>query len=145
MPYELAALAVSLISVVIATVSLVRTRRLDKITKDLRQKQLELIERDEKERNSAWVTAEVVDGVLLRIKNSGPSVARDVNFSFDDPEVKGSIYPEDIDKLPAPILQRMQSLDLCFGYPEHLVSFSGALEWKNPDGTEKRQEMHLYV
>ncbi len=155
--FELLYLLTTLLTVFIATVALVRTRRiqegqarLDRITSELAAKQLEFLKRAEREQAQASVVAELVKegrtDFAFYVSNAGPVMAYEVNFELlecaDSPLVKGD-YDR---KIPAPSIAPGSRVRLIaalhMGSP---LTYRARVSWKNPDQSTMSEEFFLSV
>lgn len=150
--YNLLSLLISLLAVIIAAVSLSRTRRvqeeqikLQKVTADLSAKQLTVLERDEKEKISADIHADLVNegggSYSFMISNIGSAPASNVEF---DTEPSSLILGDHERKLPAPILNPHGTIKLLANI--HMGSpptFKAKASWTNPDGKQDSKEFYL--
>ena len=148
--FELLYLLTTLLSVVVATVALLRTRRLDRITAELAAKQLELLNRADRERNQATLVAELVregqQKFAFYISNPGDAMAHDVNFELLDCEASPLVKGDYEQKIPAPSIAPGGRIRLVAAL--HLSSpltYQARVSWRNPDQTTASQEFFLAV
>ena len=140
----------------ISTVSLIRTRRFqtkqldfEAVTAALAKKQLKLIEKEEQARDQACLTAELVkiDRADYRfvIMNQGSSVASEVVFEIDPASPDNPLVKNECQrKLPYPSLQSGQSFTLIAAlHMGSAMSYQTHLRWKNPDGSQGANDIHL--
>jgi hypothetical protein len=152
--YELISLAVSILAVILAAASYVRTRvlgerqlKLEEATALLATKQLQLIEADQAARSTAKIEMNFVpDGKHHRlvIKNIGGVEARDIGFGF---EGKGNplVGTEYKDKIPIASLRPGQSVALQAIQDletDHKYIFN--VHWINADGKGAQDRITVY-
>ena len=152
--YETLTLVISLLAVFVSVISLMRTRTiasqqlaLEKRTADLAQKQLELIEAEEKAQSVAKIDVELVGSgsdYKFVIRNIGGVEAKDVRFSID-----GNGYPlvasEYAEKIPISVLRPGKCVELLA--PKTMACGSQYLTrvlWLNPDGTQGKDEIVVH-
>ncbi|HUU15967.1 MAG TPA: hypothetical protein VMW72_02360 [Sedimentisphaerales bacterium] len=154
--YEIISLFFASFAVAISVVSMVRTHKVqarqiefEAITAALAKKQLDLIEKEEQTQEKACVTAELVKvgrtDYRFVIMNQGSAVASDVTFEIDhtspDIPLAGNECKR---KLPYPSLQPGQSFTLIAALNMYsAMSYKTHLKWKNPDGSQGANDIHL--
>lgn len=153
--YEILALLVSLLAVVISAVSLIRLSRVQKqqvrlqeATAKLSERQLEVLEHEEKKKSRARLQAELVNegggNYVFCITNVGGTVAANVQLELvdclDSPLIEGDVK----EKLPAPILNAGDRIRLIaamdFGSPS---AYRAKVSWTNPNGEPASEEFYL--
>lgn len=146
--YEIGKLIITLGAFMISVISLYRTHRLQKVTAELRAKQLQIIEREEKQNAQADIHADLVHeggaDYSFLITNVGSVSAKDVQFELrncpNSPLVSGD-YDH---KLPAPILNPRGKIRLIaaihMGSPS---AFTALVSWTDPDGRRRLKEFYL--
>lgn len=155
-PYEITSLLIAIFAIVISVVSLIRASRnqtkqleFEAITAALAKRQLDLLEIKEQRREQAYVTAELVkvgrSGYRFVIMNQGVAVASDVTFGIDP---KSPDHPlvanECARKLPYPSLQPGHSFTLIAALSmDSAMSYNTQVKWKNPDGSQGTNNVHL--
>lgn len=154
--FEIASLVIAVVALVISGVSLCRARRVqarqlefEAITAALAKKQLELLERDERTQEQAYVTAELVrvgnTDYRFVITNQGAAVASDVTFQLDPKSPDNPLVANECRrKLPYPSLQPGQSFTLLAAL--HLgsaMSYNAQIKWKNPDASQGINDVHM--
>jgi uncharacterized membrane-anchored protein YhcB (DUF1043 family) len=157
-PYEIASLLIAIVAVVISVVSLVRARKVqakqlefEAVTAALAKKQLELLEKEEQTQEQARVTAELVKvgrtDYRFVITNLGVAVASDVNFEIDPKSLDNPLVANECArKLPYPSLQPGQSFTLIAALSMgSTMSYNTQLKWKNPDGSQGINNVHLSI
>jgi len=110
---------------------------------------LDLIEKEGQTQEKARVTAELVKvgrtDYRFVIMNQGSAVASDVTFEIDhtspDIPLAGNECKR---KLPYPSLQSGQSFTLIAAlHMRSAMSYHTHLKWKNPDGSQGANDIHL--
>lgn len=154
--YEALAIIVSCISALIAVLVLVGNRKLQKEANDLQratsklaEKQLSILEKEDKASNGARVKLDLIKESKGQFKffltNISEHDARNVSLSLildnpsDDPIIK-SEYKE---KLPVPVLSPGSSVSLIAAL--HLGSptaYNALVKWVNPNGQEESYETY---
>jgi hypothetical protein len=156
--YEIISSVVAGVAIVISVVSVVRTHKVqakqlefEAITAALAKKQLELLEKKEQRREQANLTAELVNvgrtDYRFVITNIGVAVASDVTFEIDPKSPDNPLVANEcVRKLPYPSLQSGQSFTLIAALSmESAMSYNTQLKWKNPDGSQGTNNVHLSV
>lgn len=155
--YEPLTLLLSIIATVISLVSLVRTRRmqeeqlkLERITAELSQRQLDrmTLEAEESKKADVRVTLERNrNDFRFRIRNEGKAKAKDVWVTLDsegsDNPLVGSEYKN---KIPIPFLSPDDEAFLIAAI--HIGSsgkYTLSARWINEDGSQSRKEFFLSV
>jgi hypothetical protein len=165
--YQILTLLLAALAAVISTISLVRSRQtqtkqleFQAVTAALAKKQLELLERQdglEKQNGSentsleekARVTAELVKvgkaDYRFVVLNQGRAIATDVTFEIDPASTDNPLVGNECQrKLPFPSLQPGQSFTLIAAlHISSAMSYDTHLKWKNPDGSQGVNDMHL--
>jgi len=155
-PYEIASLLIAIVALVISVVVLIRARKFqakqlefEAITAALAKKQLELLGKEEQTQEQAHVTAELVkvDRIDYRfvIMNQGVAIASDVTFEIDPTSPDNPLVANECArKLPYPSLQPGQSFTLIASlHMGSAMSYNTQLKWKNPDGSQGTNDVHL--
>lgn len=155
-PYEIISSFIAIVALVISTLSLVRARKVqarqlefEAVTAALAKKQLGLIEKEEKTQGQACVTAELVKvgsaDYRFVILNQGAAVASDVTFEIDPASADNPLVGNECQrKLPYPYLQPGQSFTLIAALRlGSAMSYHAHLKWKNPDGLQGVNDVHL--
>lgn len=145
--YEIISILASLLAVVVASISLVRARKVNdkqiemqKVISELSGKQLELIKSKEMALSVASIDVDLVDyesNYHFIITNNGGSSANRVTF-----EIEGEYNPIAIDeieqKFPISCLRAGKSIELVaslnLGAPD---CFNVNVSWENPNGNVK--------
>lgn len=154
--YEIVSSMIAVLALIISTVSLTRTRRIqakqlefEAITAALAKKQLELLTKEEQSDERAHVTAELVkvgiSDYRFVVMNQGTAVASFVTFKIDPASPDNPLLRNETDrKLPYPSLQPGQSFTLIADFNlDSALSYDAHLEWQNPDGSGEEKKMHL--
>ncbi|MCJ7632416.1 hypothetical protein MUP77_08495 [Candidatus Bathyarchaeota archaeon] len=157
-PYEVASLVIAVVAIVISVVSVIRTHKVqakqlefEAITAALAKKQLELLGKKEQRREQAHVTAELVkvgrSDYRFVIMNQGVAIASDVTFEIDPMSPDNPLVTNECArKLPYPSLQPGQSFTLIAALSmDSAMSYNTQLKWKNPDGSQGTNNVHLSV
>jgi hypothetical protein len=157
-PYEIISIGVSIIAVVIAIISNRRSIKLkqkqlefDAIAADLNKKYLKQFEEEEKTKNKANVSAELVkiDSKNYRfvVTNYGPAEAYNIYFVIDSQHEDNPLVQGDSDrKLPYPSLKPGQSFELLAAiHMQSEMSYKVHLTWENKDGTKKDETINLSI
>jgi hypothetical protein len=157
-PYEITSSLIAIVALVISVVSLVRARKVqakqlefEAITAALAKKQLELLEKGEQTQEQAHVTAELVKvgrtDYRFVIMNQGVAIASDVTFEIDPTSPDNPLVTNECaGKLPYPSLQPGQSFTLIAALSfDSAMSYNTQLKWKNPDGSQGTNNVHLSV
>lgn len=121
---------------------------LQRATSELAKKQLEILLREEKGKNTSRLSFDIFkDGKThrFRITNISDVDARDVELQLlvEKPEDSPLISSDYNSKFPVPILQPNCSVTLIAAI--HLGSptaYNALLSWKNPDGTFVQEETY---
>jgi hypothetical protein len=120
---------------------------LQRATSELAKKQLEVLLREEKGKNSARLSLDILkDGKTyrFRIANISDVAARNVDLRLlVKPEESPLVKTDYEAKFPLPILQPGGSVSLIaaihFGSP---TAYNAVLSWVNPDGAEVSEETY---
>jgi hypothetical protein len=121
---------------------------LQRVTAKLAEKQLEMIHREEKGKNTARLTLSLIkDGksYRFRISNIGEVDALNVDFELlpDDPDKSPLIKSEIKEKLPAKRLSPGTSVSLIAAlHMSSPTAYSAKLRWSNPDGSTSEEETY---
>ncbi len=152
---EVVTLLISLLAVVVATVSLVRTRRiaeqqleLEHITAELSRKQLEIINAEEKALKIAHIDVELEgygNEYKFVISNHGGVEANDVNFHIEGED--NPLIPNEYEqRIPIKSLKPGKSVKLIASFtlnsPREYNTF---VRWLNPDGSQGKEEYYVSV
>lgn len=149
MTNELANTLTSLLSVALSVVALYRTRKVDQISirqgeiaASLAARELELIEREEKQRHQADLRVELTNRGewAFVIVNQGNGTARELKFSLLDCQVQPFI---DYDQFPLSLKPNARvkvSASIHSGCPEH---YKVLLEWSEDDGAKRSEEFKV--
>ena len=148
--YEIFSLIVSSLAILVAVVSLVRTRKiaaqqieLEKITAELSKKQLDILTSEELARSKAYIDVELEDfGNTHKfiVTNKGGAEATNVNFSIpgDGSPLVANEYTK---KIPIKSLKPEKSVTLIaaisMGSPHEFNVF---VSWNNPDGSQQNEK-----
>ena len=146
--YEIITTLVSLLAVIVASVSLYRTREiasqqleLERTTSELSRKQLEIIAAEEKALQKAHIDVELEGyGADWRfvITNNGAAEASDVNFYLEG-EGNPLVANDYAEKIPIRALKPGKSISiyaaLSMGVPRQ---YTTNVRWNNPDGTQDK-------
>lgn len=154
--YEIVAPWIAIVALIISTVSLARTSRIqtkqlefEAITAALAKKQLELLTKEEQSDERAHVTAELVkvgiSDYRFVVMNQGAAVASYVTFKIDPASPDNPLLRNEAEsKLPYPSLHPGQSFTLIAAFNlDSALSYDAHLEWQNPDGSREEKKMHL--
>jgi len=154
--FEVITIIIACISAFISLLAIAGQRRLQREANDMQratsllaQKQLEILEREDKEKVDARIKLDLVkegkNNYRFRLTNISTQDARDVNLKLlvekpgDDPIIRTE-YQE---KLPAKVLSPGSSVSLIAAL--HLGSptaYNAVLTWVNPDGSESNYETY---
>ena len=154
--YEVLGILVAIVAVIISTVSLVRTGklqrqqiRLNELTEELSKKQLEIMAKGELANQQTHVEValnKIGSSWQFLLTNMGTAVARNVNLELidcpDSPLVRGD-YDK---KLPIHLLQPGQTVRLLASI--HLGSppnFKARISWTNQDDSDKTADYYLSI
>ena len=151
--YEIVSLIVSLVAVVIALVSLVRTRKvasqqieLERVTAELSAKQLDILNAEEKSLSKAQIDVELEgfdSDYHFIITNVGGAEARNVTFKIEGEE-NPLIESEYQDKIPIPSLRPGKSIQLIAALDIGSSSkYNAVVSWQDPDGSAQHDEFFL--
>lgn len=154
--YELLALLLALVAVVISAISLIRTgklqrqqSRLNEVTEELSRKQLELITKEEAVKEQALVIADLEGyGSDWRfvITNEGLSPAENVEFELIDCPKSPLVTGDYNEKLPIPMLQPGQTVRLIAAIAQgNSLTYTARVSWTDSDGTRKKKEYFLSI
>jgi len=155
--YELLSIAVSLVAVLIALVSLVRARRVqsellgyEADVAALARKQLEMIQSEEAVKRDGAVSVDLVEvGSSYRfvVRNVGTTEVTRVGIAVGNEGSSGPLVPSQVKRLlPFPKLRPSQSFNLTASI--HINSprqFAVRATWKNQDGSDGLSEHHVSV
>ena len=157
-PYEIISSLIAILALAISVVSLVRARKVqakqlefEAITAALAKKQLELLEKEDQTQEQAQVTAELVKvgstDYRFVIMNQGVAIASDVTFEIDTTSPDNPLVGNECGrKLPYPSLQPGQSFTLIAAlHMGSTLSYNTQLKWKNPDGSQGTNNVHLSI
>ncbi len=154
--FEILTIIIACISAFISLLAIVGQRKLQREANDMQratsllaQKQLEIFEREDKEKVEARMKLDLVkegkNNYRFRLTNISMQDARNVNLKLllkspsDDPIIS-SEYQE---KLPAKVISPGSSVSLIAAL--HLGSptaYNAELSWVNPDGSESSYETY---
>lgn len=155
-PYELISSFIGIVALIISALSLFRARKVqvkqlesDAITAALAKKHIQLLEKKEQTQDQAHVTAELVKvgkgDFRFVIMSQGTAVASDVTFEIDPTSPDNPLVGNECQrKLPYPSLQPGQSFTLIAAF--HMgsaLSYNTHLKWKNADGSQGINDIHL--
>ena len=151
--FEIFSIFISLLAVIISAVSLVRTRKisaqqleLEKITAELSQKQLENLHLDAAVKAKAFIDVELIKSgtkYKIAITNTGGSEAQNIDFHIaeDRNPLVGNDYAE---KIPIKSLKPGKAVYLLAAISSGMpASFNGCVRWKNPDGSQEKDDFIL--
>jgi len=154
--YEALALIISCLSALIALLAMAGNRKLQKEANDLQratsklaEKQLEILDREDKSSGNARVKLDLVKEGKGQFKfyltNIGEHDARnvDLNLILDKPSDNPIIKSEYEQKLPVPVLSPGSSVSLIAAL--HLGSptaYNAVVKWVNPSGKEESYETY---
>lgn len=154
--YETLTLCVSVIAVVIAAVSLVRTRtvqrkqlELQALAAALARKQLTLLQQDEETKNKANITVELVEAgrtdFRFVLSNQGKAAATKVNLGVAKNSSDNPLLADECErKLPYPRLEPGQSFTLIAAlHMGSAMSYAIHLNWENPDGSKESRDVDV--
>lgn len=154
--YEVLTASTAVVALIISSVSLIRTRRIqskqleyEAISAALAKKQLELLTKEEQLDERAHITAELVkvgiSDYRFVIMNQGAAVASNVTFKIDPMSPDNPLLKSEAEgKLPYPSLQPGQSFTLIADFNlDSALSYDVYLEWKNPNGSIEEKKIHL--
>lgn len=149
-PFELISTAFSALAVGLSIYTFLSNRKLQHVTAELAKKQLQSLARDERDRGAAQVQIYLIKEDLTSfrfvIRNVGAVEARNVNLTLllDDPKLSPLIGSECKEKLPFSRLSPGSSFTLIaalhLGSP---LAYRASLEWMNPDGTRRNEEVSV--
>ena len=153
--YEIISGCVSLLAVIVAAISLFRTRRismqqieLERITANLSKKQLDMLHAEEAEWSKAHIDVELtkIDNLYkFVITNIGNSEAKNIHFHLDG-EGNPLIANEYADKIPVKSLKPRKSVSLTANFTLATpTSFSTYVRWNNPDGSQEKEEYFVSI
>lgn len=154
--FEILTILIACVSAVISLVAIVGQRKLQREANDMQratsklaEKQLEILEREDKTKIQARVKLDLVKegkgNYRFRLTNISSQDAKNVNLKLllnkpnDDPIIKTE-YQQ---KLPAKVLSPGSSISLIAAL--HLGSptaYNAILSWENPDGSEASYETY---
>ena len=147
--YEILTLLISLLAIIVAVVSLVRTRKIQdkqlefqKIAADLSTKQLEIIQKEEAARINVRLE-KFGSGYKFIITNVGKAVAKDIHFSLDGRAGDNPLIPSEYaEKIPIPALHPGNSATLHASlHMQSAMRYTVCVRWKNPDGRQVSDEI----
>ena len=153
--YEIITTFISLIAAVIATVSFIKTRkvqneqiRLEKIIAELSSRQIEIIEQEKIEQNKAIIFVELVGiggDYKFVISNLGNAKASNIHFELDKDCADNPLVEGDYDtKIPVPSLNPGSMIELLTAIS---MGSSGKyhvlVRWDNPDGTQEEDRFFM--
>jgi hypothetical protein len=148
-------LSISILSVIIAAVSLIRTRKLaaeqlelERVTAELSAKQIEQIERDDQQRQRPDFHVDLTklgnDHYFL-VANRGDGSAFELNFELVDCS-NSPLYADSVRMFPYAELKSQARVKVPaavhLGSPS---SYNVRLTWKERDGTEKSEDFTVYL
>ena len=150
--FEVLNLLISSIAIIIAVVSLIRTRKVEtkntelaQITANLSAKQLQQIEQEEQDNTKAKIDVDLVSDnneSHFIIKNIGGAEATNVFFGV---EGCGALIPsEHNSKIPVTILRPGKSIKLIAALTDDTPQkFKALFHWNNPDGSHEKDEIEI--
>ena len=131
-------LSITILSVFVAFVALVRARliqteflKLEKIHAELSQKQLDELNAQENSKLKTQINVALNNGNIF-IRNIGLVKATNININFVDSEV-GYLVGGEEDKLPFPILNPNEEFKLLAGYEVTSGIIPVKITWLNAD------------
>lgn len=148
-------LSISILSVIIAAVSLIRTRKLaaeqlelERVTAELSAKQIQQIEREDQQRQRPDFHVDLTklgnDHYFL-VANRGDGSAFDLNFELIDCS-NSPLYEDSVRMFPYAELKSQARVKvpaaIHLGSPR---SYNVRLMWKERDGTEKSEDFTVYL
>lgn len=155
--YELITILISFIAVVISTVSLVRTRKvqreqseLQKVTAKLSRKQIEIIEREQAQQNKAKIAVELIrsgNDYRFVISNIGNAKASNIHFDLDQDCEDNPLVQGDYDrKIPIPSLNPGSDIELLAAISMGSDGrYNVLVRWDNPDGTQGKDKIFVAI
>ena len=155
-PYETLSIVLACIAVIVSLLVWNGQRRiqresndLQRATSELAKKQLEILLREEKGKNTARLSIELFregKSHRFRITNISDVEAKEVQMELllDEPEDSPLIASEYAEKMPAKKLSPGNSITLIaalhFGSP---LAYNVLLKWTNPDGSRSEEETYV--
>ena len=148
---------IALVALVVAVVSLIRTRRVESQQAELRVRQIELASRQIEQLDTTKRASEKADVRLslqrdgkndkFVLENRGPAPAREVTFEIESLEGSKSPLANDYQSLvPVKVLDAGAVCScLCIIVHGTGLRFGGHWSWKNPDGSLEKRETTLTV
>lgn len=148
MVYQIVSLAVAFGAIMISVISLIRISRVQKVTAQLEAKQLQILEREEKQKTQADIQVYLVReggaNYSFLIKNVGSVSAKDVQFELQDCPDSPLVTGDYNRKLPAPILNPGGTIRLMAAIHQKSPSvYNGVVSWTNPDKERHSKEFYL--
>jgi len=148
-------LSISLLSVIVAAISLIRTRalaaeqiKLERVTAELSAKQIEQIEREEHQRKRPDFNVDLTkfgNGHCFLVANRGDGSAFDLNFELVDC-VNSPLYAEAVRMFPYSELKAQSRIRvpaaIHLGSPSTYIV---RLSWKERDGAENSEDFTVYL
>ena len=122
---------------------------LQRATSDLAKRQLELLNREERGKNTARLSLDVLregKDFRFRLTNIGEAEARDVEIKImvERPEDNPIIESEYQSKFPAKKLMPGSSITLIAAiYMSSPTAFNATLSWVNPDGSRVEEDAYV--
>lgn len=145
--YEILALGISLISAFIAIVSLVRTRKLEKIMAELAQKQISQLDDAKRDKTLPKLHVEfsnIGTSYRFHIINRGEGIAYNVNIEMIDCP-KSPLLQNDLDeKFPFLALHPGVSINLVAAiHAQSPEKYHARLTWIDSEGREHVEDRHV--
>ncbi|MEZ6138889.1 MAG: hypothetical protein R3C53_28725 [Pirellulaceae bacterium] len=148
-------LSISLLSVIVAAISLIRTRalaaeqlELERVTAELSAKQIELIEREDQQRKRPDFHVDLTklgnDHYFL-VANRGDGSAFDLNFELVDC-ANSPLFADSVRMFPHSELKAQSRIKVPAAI--HLGSpstYNVRLTWKERDGVDKSEDFSVYL
>ena len=144
---DMLTMAVSLIAIIIAYVSLVRTNRIQKVSKELNEMQIELIEKKGEKKNLAFINVKLkkdLGSYKFFIINEGNAPAKTVYFSIGGEVHDNPLFQNEYSKkIPNPSINPGNNVTLNANI--HLGRYTVFTRWLNPDGTQGENEIFTSI
>lgn len=148
---------IAVVAVIVAFVSLYRTRKqveleskLNETASKLTQLQLEILQREEEERSSADIAAyfylDSDESYRVAVVNIGQAAARDVTFQLNSAGENRSILVADdaSEKFPASSIRPGEEICLLASLTLDMApNFTAITSWKNPNGKLKERQFQM--
>lgn len=148
---------IAVVAVIVAFVSLYRTRKqvefenkLNETASKLTHLQLEILQREEDEKNSADITAYFYldrdERYRVAVVNIGQAVARDVTFQLNVAGENRSILVagDASEKFPASSIRPDEKVYLLTSIDLNMApNFTAITSWKNPNGELKERKLQM--